>query len=191
MMKQKTTTKYYNKEMEDAIKTDLAKLKHNTNLCKRLITNIKNELKTINTSRISSLSIKKKKLEDIIKSRSTLEKLDNARISKSQINSYNKLVNELDKTIENYSKTLNTKYNSLITEREENIKKMKQDDFNKRKELVLHTNNKYLVEHEILKVQSNIKRKRNISKYRNELIELEEYITQLETLYSVLRFKTT
>lgn len=191
MTRQKTTTKYHNKEIEDEIKIDLVKLKRNTNLCKRLITSIKNELKTINTSRISSLSIKKKKLEDIIKSRNTLEKLDNTRISKSQIKSYNKLVNELDKTIENYSKTLNNKYNSLINEREENIKKMKQDDFNKRKEIVLHTNNKYLVEHEILKVQSNIKRKRNISKYRNELIELEEYITQLETLYSVLRFKTT
>lgn len=191
MTKQKTTTKYYNKEIEDKMKADLARLRHNTNLCKRLVTNIKNELKTINTSRISSLSIKKKKLEDIIESRSTLEKLDNTLISKSQLKSYNKLVNELDKTIENYSKTLNNKYNSMINEREEKIKKLKQDDFNKRKEIVLHTNNKYLVEHEILKVQSNIKRKRNISKYRNELIELEEYITQLETLYSVLRFKTT
>lgn len=191
MTKQKTTTKYYNKEIEDKIKIDLVKLKHNTNLCKRLITNIKNELKTINTSRISSLSIKKKKLEDIIESRSTLEKLDNTLISKSQLKSYNKLVNELDKTIENYSKTLNNKYNSMINEREEKIKKMKKDDFNKRKELVLNTNSKNTVKHEILKVESDIKRKRNISKYKEELIELEEYITQLEALYSVLRFKTT
>lgn len=186
MTRQKTTTKYHNKELEDEIKIDLVKLKHNTNLCKRLITNIKNELKTINTSRISSLSIKKKKLEDIIKSRSTLEKLDNTRISKSQIKSYNKLVNELDKAIENYSRTLNNKYNSLINEREENIKKMKQDDFNKRKELVLNTNSKNTVEHEILKVESDIRRKKNIGKYREELIELQEYLERLNILYNAL-----
>lgn len=190
MTKQKTTTKYHNKK-EDEIKIDLARLRHNTTLCRRLMATIESQSQNIETSRISIISNKRKRLKTIIDNRNTLEKLDNTTLRKRQLKDYNELVNKLDTAIKNYKEALDTRYYSLFNEREENIKKMEQDDFNKRKGIVLHTNNKYLVEHEILKVKSDIKRKRNISKYRNELIELEEYITQLEALYSVLRFKTT
>ena len=186
MTKQKTTTKDHNKKIEDKMKADLARLRHNTTLCRRLMATIESQSQNIETSRISIISNKRKRLKTIIDNRNTLEKLDNTTLRKRQLKDYNELVNKLDTAIKNYKEALDTRYYSLFNEREENIKKMKQDDFNKRKELVLNTNSKNTVEHEILKVESDIRRKKNIGKYREELIELQEYLERLNILYNAL-----